>query len=952
MTEWLHRTFGLSVDEANLLITAVAIVVPLLLAATPVTRRLAVAGFRLFTLRSGLVERRYTRWFSRTYRNVYNIYLDMYDELDLHNTYVALSFRGRKDTEQRLPAALVLADRTLRRMVIIGDPGSGKSTLLKAYGVGILRQPRQPVTSDLRLIGRSIEVPFLVPLRRLARELDAGQDLLAYLHQQVLVHDAGLTPRAAEALLNRLLRERRLLVFLDGLDEVPAAKLDAIRAVVQHFVTDQTTKMPTHLARVVVACRRQNFLGISNDWLPSFARFPHTLSPLRDNEILQYARNLKAKFPPPKTPQSYLSELRTSGTLDYHRTPLVLAISAGLYLGKEGYEIPKSISLLYEAMVVELLSRHDFRLDPVGRSNRFRTKDKHRVLRAFALSCARTGGFAEFTRKELVEFTRRAVVDIGDLKPRQGAELVDEIVTHSGLITEVSDDGVLIIAHRSIHEYLAAAELAEQGDTGLAELLERAGDPEWRQVVLIYSSLRTAQASAFLAQLTERHLELAAHCVALAGLDVAAARPIIDEVTERFQAGTDRSPYLVALLSVTRSGDQAVRGVAVAAVERIMAELVDGTALLQRLDVDEAALLNIIDTLAASDTDEVIALVPRLAGLIPDEPRLVGPLWRCLAVPGIDTRQPVTRIVSRLLKLAIDPACFEELQQQLPGEPPDWLTTQARRQAYPFRRGLGLDTNLVTLLAWADRVGAVPATLNRFLEARRTSPARFARLEADRARTLVVNLFWPATVLSFLGCLAAIVVATGRLFDDWHVMFQPFGWRTLMALLSPMVIAAILQLVVSVMLRVERKDGQRAAGVLGVLEPFRALLVPVLAAAFGLAFAPLLNQDGLWAFVGASSGSMYLLCLVPLYGIFDRQLYLFRPNPYVDVYEDPGSVHWLRTDAMTPAEQRRLAALQARQQAEQLGRVVGQSVSTDGTDVKDSGTVLLSRLARYRDLDS
>jgi hypothetical protein len=96
-----------------------------------------------------------------------------------------------------------------------------------------------------------------------------------------------------------------------------------------HFCSDQSENMPTHTARVVVACRRQNFLGVADRWLPSFAPSFHTLSPLRDKEILEYADNLRADFTPPRTPETYLYDLRTSGMLEYHRTPLVLAISTG-----------------------------------------------------------------------------------------------------------------------------------------------------------------------------------------------------------------------------------------------------------------------------------------------------------------------------------------------------------------------------------------------------------------------------------------------------------------------------------------------------------------------------------------------------------------------------------------------------------------------------------------------
>ena len=49
--------------------------------------------------------------------------------------------------------------------------------------------------------------------------------------------------------------------------------------------------------------------------------------------------------------------MRTSGTLDLHRTPLILAMSVGLYARKAFYEIPSSIAELYRAMIDEMLDR-------------------------------------------------------------------------------------------------------------------------------------------------------------------------------------------------------------------------------------------------------------------------------------------------------------------------------------------------------------------------------------------------------------------------------------------------------------------------------------------------------------------------------------------------------------------------------------------------------------------
>lgn len=92
-------------------------------------------------------------------------------------------------------------------------------------------------------------------------------------------------------------------------------------------------------------------------------------------------------------------------------------------------------------------------------------------------------------------------------------------------------------------------------------------------------------------------------------------------------------------------------------------------------------------------------MVSPLAAVVPDDPRLVEPLWRCLialsvadlSVHSRDDGDPAAeqrpdRIVQRLLILATDPACFEELQRQ-PTHAPAFATPDLRRQIYPFRNG-------------------------------------------------------------------------------------------------------------------------------------------------------------------------------------------------------------------------------------------------------------------------
>lgn len=288
-----------------------------------------------------------------------------------------------------------------------------------------------------------------------------------------------MAPDDAVAFLQYALTEGRALVMLDGLDEVTVDRYPAVPEAVHKFTRDRNPLRPTHQARVIVTCRRQNFLSLREESVPVIAKTVCTLAPLRNSEIFNYLDKLRTKFRTSGGPESFFQAVRASGTFDLHRVPLILAMSVGLYARKDFFEIPNSIAKLYRSMIEEMLDRQRFKRDPGGNALAFQVDDKYRFLREFALhSAARPDGFDDFGRKDLITFARA-------LAPRLNAvtdpdAFVNEISERSGLLSPVSETGLYVFAHRSIQEHLAAEELRLIPDGGTT-LVTRAADPEWRQ---------------------------------------------------------------------------------------------------------------------------------------------------------------------------------------------------------------------------------------------------------------------------------------------------------------------------------------------------------------------------------------------------------------------------------------------------------------------------------------
>ena len=192
MDHWLQKTLSLNVAEATLVVAALTLLVGIP-AAVPSVRMLLGRMMRRALLTSGLTGRKYERWFFKQNSKLRNVYLNRVEELDLAQTYVSLSFIAPElDLEQRVLATHVFAQATSPRILIVGDPGTGKSTLLSAYGTGILHRKTSSSRSDLKVIGRSNEVPFLVKLRQFADYAHGPASLARYLTDNVLKDQARL----------------------------------------------------------------------------------------------------------------------------------------------------------------------------------------------------------------------------------------------------------------------------------------------------------------------------------------------------------------------------------------------------------------------------------------------------------------------------------------------------------------------------------------------------------------------------------------------------------------------------------------------------------------------------------------------------------------------------------------------------------------------------------------
>ncbi|HLK01834.1 MAG TPA: NACHT domain-containing protein [Streptosporangiaceae bacterium] len=787
------------------------------------------------------------------------------------------------------------------RRIITGDPGSGKSTLLKAYGVGVL-EGRHVMTRSTRV------VPYFVRLRELAKFVTPQQGLAEFITGEVLRRQGFFDAERGKAFFQHTVARRQAMVLLDGLDEVPDDKQRAVLGAIRSFMRDESEECPTSRATILLTCRTQNFQMIRTNWVPAFARPEHVyaLAPLRDSEIVAYVQKFRHKFKTVDGPAQFMNSIRASGntgadrTIDLLRAPLVLAMAVGLYAHRPA-RIPNTIAKLYKAMIEEMLERHGFKQEaPEDSLLNFRMNDKYRFLRRFALTAVKNSGvFGDFTKTQLAACSAELAPSLEAVDDPRG--LVDEIIKHSSLLTAQEHSDLYFFAHQSIQEFLAAEELQHQPD-GDAFLLARATDMNWRQAVQFYTAGREAgQVDDFITELAKRDSELAAYCLRAAGPSDAAARAVLDALKPI------TSTRLNALAAASRSPRVPIQRMAISELKRFITDSRDA---FSTAGTSIDGMLPLLESLADTNAGEIAALVPHVIRDLPNDPRLVGPLWQCLSADGIERHATeADEIVRRLIAMVMEPDGFAELQRQDPHDR-EFLTT-LRPEAYPFMSALASDHNLVTLLAWADYLHVPPAEPNRFFQAK--AAGRLAQVETDRQRTVAFSLCWPARITGGMLILTALCVSVVVLSTHPGLLRHPFGWWTLALIVG----VAAFPLGLMALYAATLDEAEYINQLLHILDPAKddeggfifnyflnittkvregfvqfigILIVPLL---FAIAPIPL-ARGNLTVYLVVAISSSLLLWLTTLKAFaLNQRYYLYRPNEYVDMYEDERSRLWL-----------------------------------------------------------
>ncbi|MBD2056797.1 NACHT domain-containing protein [Oculatella sp. FACHB-28] len=409
--------------------------------------------------------------------------------VDLETVYTAVRFLDEKEIRQFASVeALEAAYREKQRrrfqpesenkregvkvastescLMVLGGPGAGKSTFLRRMGLEALK-------------GKGSEfqhrcIPVFIELKRLtSSEIDL-EEIIAEEFQTCGFPDAkGFTRKALD--------HGRLLILLDGLDEVPVNNLNQAVAKIQDFVDryDQN--------RYIASCRTAAYHG-------GFRRFTDVaMADFEDDQIQQFIQNWFQTEEDCKAKTSEkcweaLQKPENQGAKELAHTPLLLTFLCLVYDRSQSF--PSNRSVLYRKALRILLEEWaaEKRLENQQKIYEGLSIELEEIL----LSEIACQGFESdrlfFSQRDIVGKIKTFLAsNLNAPQHLDGEAVLDAIAVQQGILVERAEDAYSF-SHLTLQEYLTAQYIDDH--RRIEPLVQQhLTDERWREVFLLVAGL-------------------------------------------------------------------------------------------------------------------------------------------------------------------------------------------------------------------------------------------------------------------------------------------------------------------------------------------------------------------------------------------------------------------------------------------------------------------------------
>nr|WP_287663033.1 NACHT domain-containing protein [Microcystis sp. M049S2] len=384
--------------------------------------------------------------------------------LEMREIYVSLAFKASD-------RSLIEAENAVqkyRRLVVKGAPGSGKSMLLKYLALSY-SEGRFKNLSDR-------PVPILLELNRLN---DANLTVEKLEQHLVAACDRHNFPKA-NRFISQGLKDGRLLLLLDGLDEVSSGVRSSVVRCLKDFLELENYKK----CRVIITCRtavyHNEFVDNTEETLE--------IDEFSDQQMRLFLQAWKSEMPPEKSVEQLIQNLRAKPKImALARNPLLLTIIAYLYTDTP-FVLPHSRAEFYTQATNVLLELRD---QERNISNQYSGVNKRRVLQHLALYAQNSANRQQQDRRSLLDSEVweqvKQVLPSLNLEAKDANSIVDEIVKRSGLLLRIDGGQRYYFPHLTLQEYFVAAALTNRQD----ELIQKwqNAPSDWLEIVKLWCGL-------------------------------------------------------------------------------------------------------------------------------------------------------------------------------------------------------------------------------------------------------------------------------------------------------------------------------------------------------------------------------------------------------------------------------------------------------------------------------
>jgi len=358
-------------------------------------------------------------------------------------------------TEERVPG--LEAVKGHNKLMVLGKPGSGKTTFLKYLAM-------QCIEGQFK----ENRVPWFITLKKYS-ETSRHPSLVKYIAKKF--SDCGVAE--AEVNIDKLLRQGKVFLLLDGLDEVRKEYVEKVLIEIQELSENFAKNL------VVVTCR----IAAKEYTVDNFTEVE--IADFDPEQIKTFAQNWFQSGDQKKT-ERFIKKLEDNEPIQELATsPLLLTLLCLVFNEKD--ELPSIRSDLYEEAIELLLVNWDLSRT-INRDTAYSSlsiEQKKDLLSQIAFTTFMQKDYF-FKKKEIKTYISQFIQELSptsahpeDVLERNSKAILKSIEAQHGLLVERAK-GIYSFSHLTFHEYFAAREIVAKPSLG-----EHIATRRWREVFLL-----------------------------------------------------------------------------------------------------------------------------------------------------------------------------------------------------------------------------------------------------------------------------------------------------------------------------------------------------------------------------------------------------------------------------------------------------------------------------------